>query len=159
MNSDFNIAVHALVYLSHKAQTLSSQALAENICANPARVRKVLAKLSRAGLIQTREGRSHGGCSLARPAQTINLRQVGDAVDTCFVSTRWKSGDPNMECLVASGMSSLLDHLYSQLDERCKAHLSQLTVWDLEQEIFHPAQPVAPDLRTFALKKESDTGL
>ena len=31
MNSDFNVAVHALVYMEHKAVTLSSDELAENI--------------------------------------------------------------------------------------------------------------------------------
>ena len=45
MTSEFAIAVHALVYLNHKGETVSSEALAENICTNPARVRKVMAKL------------------------------------------------------------------------------------------------------------------
>ncbi|MFR5902988.1 MAG: transcriptional regulator, partial [Neglectibacter timonensis] len=35
MTSEFTIAVHALVYLNHKAQLLSSEALAKNICTNP----------------------------------------------------------------------------------------------------------------------------
>ena len=36
MDSSFNVAVHALVYLHHKDCLLSSEALAENICTNPA---------------------------------------------------------------------------------------------------------------------------
>ena len=46
MNSEFCIAVHGLVFLKLKKQCLSSEALAENICTNPARVRKVMAKLA-----------------------------------------------------------------------------------------------------------------
>ena len=49
MNSDFIVAVHALVYLNHKADIVSSEALAKNICTNAARVRKVMAPLKRAG--------------------------------------------------------------------------------------------------------------
>ena len=56
MTSEFSIAAHALVYLYHKDTTLSSEQLAENICTNPARVRKVMAQLKRAGLVATKEG-------------------------------------------------------------------------------------------------------
>ena len=41
MDSSFNLAVHALVCLSHSGRSLSSEALAENICTNPTRVRRV----------------------------------------------------------------------------------------------------------------------
>ena len=60
MNSDFIVAVHALVYLNHKADIVSSEALAKNICTNAARVRKVMAPLKRAGLVTTREGNVGG---------------------------------------------------------------------------------------------------
>lgn len=40
MTSEFNVAVHALVYLSHRGGTLSSEELAQNICTNAARVPK-----------------------------------------------------------------------------------------------------------------------
>ena len=56
MTSEFAIGVHALVYLNHKNETLSSELLAENICTNPARIRKVMAKLKTGGLIVTQEG-------------------------------------------------------------------------------------------------------
>ena len=45
MSGIFTIAVHALVYLNHRQATLSSEELSENICTNPARVRKVMAML------------------------------------------------------------------------------------------------------------------
>ena len=45
MTSEFGIAVHAMVFLHHKGDMVSSEVLAENICTNPARVRKVMAQL------------------------------------------------------------------------------------------------------------------
>ena len=51
MDSSFNLAVHALVCLSHSGRSLSSEALAENICTNPTRVRRVLAGLKKAGMV------------------------------------------------------------------------------------------------------------
>ena len=47
VDSSFNLAVHALVCQSHSGRSLSSEALAENICTNPTRVRRVQAVLKR----------------------------------------------------------------------------------------------------------------
>ena len=49
MNSEFTIAVHALVFLNHKRESVSSDKLAANICTNPARVRKIMGKLRKRG--------------------------------------------------------------------------------------------------------------
>ena len=78
MNGDYSLAVHALVYLDHRATHLPSQILAENICTNAARVRKVMRLLASAGLIATKEG-AEGGYALARPAAEITLRAVAEA--------------------------------------------------------------------------------
>lgn len=78
MNGDHSLAVHALVYLDHRATHLPSQILAENICTNAARVRKVMRPLASAGLIATKEG-AEGGYALARPAAEITLRAVAEA--------------------------------------------------------------------------------
>ena len=67
MKSDFSVAVHALVYLSVKGCTLSSDALADNICTNAARVRKVMARLKKAGLVGAREGSEGGFCPQVPP--------------------------------------------------------------------------------------------
>ena len=55
MNSDFSLALHALVLLHRRGGVQSSEAMAQNICTNPVRVRRVLAKLKKAGWVQTLE--------------------------------------------------------------------------------------------------------
>lgn len=139
MNSDFSVAVHAMVYLSHSGHTLSSEALAKNICTNPARVRKVMAKLGKAGHISTKEG-LEGGYQLARPAGEITLDQISRALDVKFVNTGWKTGDPAKTCLIASGMADIMDELYAHLDALCKQRLADITVAAVENRIFaaHP---------------------
>lgn len=56
MDGMFSLAVHALVYLNHKNCIISSEALAENICTNPARVRKVMAKLKKIRVCRNKGG-------------------------------------------------------------------------------------------------------
>lgn len=139
MNSDFCVAVHALVYLNHKACVLSSEELAENICTNPARVRKVMARLKKAGLIATKEG-SVGGYRFSGDAGAVSLAQVADALDTRFVDAAWHSGGSDMPCLIASGMAGLMDGIFDDLDRRCRERLSQLRIADLDRQIFGSAQ-------------------
>lgn len=135
MTGEFAVAVHALVYLNHRAQTLCSEALAENICTNPARVRKVMARLKKAGLITTREG-AEGGYTFELDPKTVTLRRVAEAVEASFVSASWRSGNPDMECLIASGMADLLDGIYAELNESSLARLEQITIADVDAQIF-----------------------
>ena len=102
MNSAFCLAVHALVYLHHRGELVSSEELARNICTNPARVRKVMAGLKKAGLVETREG-SEGGYRFAGEPESLTLDRVAAAVDARFVAARWRSGSVDQPCMVASG--------------------------------------------------------
>jgi len=104
VDSSFNLAVHALVCLSHSGRSLSSEALAENICTNPTRVRRVLAGLKKAGMVETREGLD-GGYRLCTDPAALSLRQVAEAVNTRFVDCAWHSGDIDRDCAICSGMA------------------------------------------------------
>lgn len=135
MTSDFAIAVHALVYLNHKATVVKSRALAENICANAARVRKVMAKLKAAGLVEATEG-ADGGYTFPFKAKEVNLKEVAVALNTEFVGSNWKSGDDEMECFIASGMAGVMDDVYSDLNLICYDRLEKITLDEIDGRIF-----------------------
>ena len=135
MDSSFNLAVHALVCLSHSGHSLSSEALAENICTNSTRVRRVMAGLKKAGMVETREG-SDGGYRLCADPAALSLRQVAEAVNARFVDCAWRSGDIDRECAICSGMAGVMDALYRQMNEQCAAYLAQITVADIETQLF-----------------------
>ena len=126
MNSDFCVAVHALVYLNRRGCVLSSEELARNICTNPARVRKVLARMKKDGLVETKEGSSGGGYRFAKGAGEVSLAQVARALEVRFVSTSWHSGSQEVKCLVATGMAQVMDALFDDLDDRCMARLEEI---------------------------------
>ena len=135
MTSEFGIAVHAVVFLHHKGDMVSSEVLAENICTNPARVRKVMAQLKRAGLVETQEG-AVGGYRFAGAGDAVTLCDIARAVDAAFVSASWRSGDVDKPCLVASGMGALMDEIYTGLDTLCKERLQDVTIASLEARLF-----------------------
>ena len=124
MNGDHSLAVHALVYLDHRATHLPSQILAENICTNAARVRKVMRPLASAGLIATKEG-AEGGYALARPAAEIT-----------FVKVNWTPGDVHEDCLVSSSMGAVMNDIYAGLNRTCLEQLEHTTIHDITEQIF-----------------------
>ena len=134
MNGLFCVAVHGLIYLDKRGCMLSSEELAANICTNPARVRKVLAGLKKAGLVETREG-SEGGYRFAGEPESLTLDRVAAAVDARFVAARWRSGSLDQPCLVASGMADVMDGLLGELDDRCRAYLSTVTLAELDRRL------------------------
>lgn len=135
MTSEFGVAVHALVYLHHKGITLSSEELSKNICTNPARVRKVMSKLKKAGIISTKEG-AVGGYTFIRKAEEVTLQEISSALDVRFVSSAWRSGDTDMVCLIASGMADVMDGVYQGMDDQCKGYLEGITIQDIDDRIF-----------------------
>ena len=135
MNGEFCVAAHALVYLHHKGVPLSSDALAENICTHPARVRKVLSRLKAAGLVVSKEGEG-GGYRFSGDPAAVTLLDAADALGIRCVELRWHSGSVDMECLVASGMGELLDQLVDDLDDRCRRRLAEVSIADLEGCLF-----------------------
>lgn len=136
MTGEFIVAVHAAVFLNHKAKNMTSEEIAENVCTNPARVRKVMAKLKKAGLIETKEGAVRGGYSFIRNPREVTLLQIFDAVDDTVISAPWKSGNPDMDCLIASGMAGVMDDILGRMDGQCREVLQSVTINDIDREIF-----------------------
>ena len=127
MTAEFAVAVHALVYLCHRGGTVSSEALAENICTNPARVRKILSRLRAAGLVTSSEGKG-SGYRAAPGAEGATLRDILLALGEEPVAVRWRSGSVDRECQISSGMAAVMDGVYGELNELCLRRLGELTV-------------------------------
>ena len=81
INTQFPIAVHLMAALGYRddRDTTSAQ-LAASINTSPSFVRRTLAKLSKAGLVQTATGKA-GACWLAKDAKNISLLDIYKAVD------------------------------------------------------------------------------
>jgi Rrf2 family protein len=105
VNTQFSIAVHLLAGLACGCdQGVTSAHLAESVNTSASFVRRTLAKLSKAGLVETTTGKT-GTCRLAKDAKTISLLHIYQAVDapkafaihdysaqkTCFVSCHIKT--------------------------------------------------------------------
>ena len=135
MTAEFPLAVHALVYLCHTKRVTSSQELAENICTNPARVRKVMKLLCRAGLLEAEHGKGSGYLYCPQSEQAT-LAAVLRALQETPISMNWRSGDLDRECLVSSGMGAQMDHIYAQMNQQCFEWLDTVTIAAVSTHIF-----------------------
>ena len=135
MTNEFAIAVHALVFLNHKGTCQSSERIAENICVNPARARKILAMLKKAALIETKEG-IDGGCFFTGNPAAITLEQVCKAVMDAPITITKKTGSIDMNCQISSGMGEIMDGVYLKMNEGCYERLRQITIDDIDKLIF-----------------------
>jgi Rrf2 family protein len=82
VNIQFSIAVHILAGLACGCDKggVTSGRLAESVNTSPSFVRRILAKLSKAGLAETATGKA-GACWLAKKAKDISLLDIYKAVD------------------------------------------------------------------------------
>jgi Rrf2 family protein len=85
------VAVQALIVLTHSDGVCPSQAIAGNLHSHAVFLRRVLAHLARAQIVEAREGRD-GGYRLSRPAATITLAEVYQAVKSVAPSEPPVSG-------------------------------------------------------------------
>lgn len=135
MNNEFVIAVHALVYLNYTQETVASDRLAENVCTNPVCIRRVMGKLKRAGLIETKEG-ALGGYKISESGSKCTLQKVGETLETEYIKASWHSGNPDKDCMICSKMAGIMDNVVEDMNHLCREYLENITISDIEHRIF-----------------------
>jgi len=139
MTSRFTMALHALGMIALEGERsgrrpVTSETLARSINTNAVVVRRVLADLRRAGLVETRRG-AGGGVVLARPARKISLRCVWEALEGREqLFGRYPSG-PNPRCPMGRCLADYLEDLYGQAEAALKASLGKVTLARLQRDI------------------------
>jgi Rrf2 family protein len=143
MTSRFTMAVHALGMLAcegscpegaPRGKVLTSEAIAGSIHTNPVVVRRVLADLRRAGLVETRRGVG-GGVALAKPATRITLRCIWEALEGGEELFGRHPAGPNPKCQVGLAVADYLEDLYGHAEELLKASLGKVTLAQLQRDI------------------------
>lgn len=81
VSTQFSIAVHMLAGLGYMGSSdMTSTQLAASVNTSPSFVRRVLSKLSKAGLVSTTMGKT-GSTTLAREPKAISLLEIYKAVE------------------------------------------------------------------------------
>ncbi len=132
-NSRLAVAVHALAWLAWHGRAFScSREIAASVATNPVVIRRLLAQLVRAGIVEASHG-AKGGFRLARPAARISLHDVWDAIEQggFFALRERVSGT----CPVACRMNSILNGVFARVEARALPELRRTSLADIVSEI------------------------
>jgi Rrf2 family protein len=127
INTQFPIAVHILAALGyHRGQGATSALLASSVNTSPSFVRRILAKLSKAGLVETATGKA-GSCWLARDAKNISLLDIYEAVDAPKAFSIHGYTEQKV-CPVSCNIKAALDHALAKTQKAMEASLKEITL-------------------------------
>ncbi|MDD5302563.1 MAG: Rrf2 family transcriptional regulator [Elusimicrobia bacterium] len=132
-NSRFAVAVHALSMLAfHKEKRQTSRDIAGSVATNPVVIRRLLAQLARAGIVEASHG-AKGGFRLAKPAGRVSLHDIYQAVEegAFFVQHEKR----NEKCPLACRMQKILAGVFTRVESKVLPELKRTTLADIVGEI------------------------
>src|SRR5580704_8884193 len=130
----FAIAAHIMAALGYyQGKEISSAILAESVNADPTFVRKSLSKLSKAGLVVTKRGKS-GASVLARPPRQITLLEIyrASAAPPAFAI---HSYPVDKRCPVSCHVKECMSGVLSQVQYNFERSLAKMTLANLVGQI------------------------
>ncbi|PIR15910.1 MAG: Rrf2 family transcriptional regulator [Elusimicrobia bacterium CG11_big_fil_rev_8_21_14_0_20_64_6] len=133
-NSRFAVALHALSIIAHRADTRhTSKDIAGSVATNPVVIRRLLAELARAGIVEAAHG-AKGGFRLAKPASNISLHDIRQAAEDCG-SMFAQHGKKNEKCPVACRMAVILKSLFERVEAKVAPELKRTTLADIVAQL------------------------
>ena len=130
----FTVAAHIMAALAyHHGQEISSATLADSVNANPTFVRKSLSKLSKAGLVVTKRGKS-GATVLARPPRQITLLDIyrASGAPPAFAIHSYPA---DKRCPVSCNLKECMAGVLSQAQDSFERSLAKITLATLIGQI------------------------
>jgi Rrf2 family protein len=133
VNTQFSIAVHIMTSLASREESVTSEALSQSVNANTAFVKRVLSKLSKAGLVNTLTGKS-GGCTLARKAKSITLLDIYIAVQAPK-AVAIHEYPVSKGCVISANIKPVLGDVLAVAQRSFEKDLQKTTVSDVLEKI------------------------
>jgi DNA-binding IscR family transcriptional regulator len=130
----FTVGAHIMAVLGYfHGEGISSATLAGSVNADPTFVRKSLSKLSKAGLVVTKRGKT-GASALARPPRQITLLDIyrASAAPPAFAI---HSYPVNKRCPVSCSLKECMSGVLSQGQYSFERSLAKITLASLVDQI------------------------
>jgi len=136
-NTQFAIATHIMAALGHAAgKEVNSAEIAGSVNTSSSFVRRILAKLSKAGLVKTATGKG-GSCWLARPARHISLLDIYRAVEApkAFAIHQYPA---EKQCPVSCGIKPALSRVLAETQQVIEGSLKRKSLAAVISDLTRP---------------------
>ena len=139
MDTKFSVAVHVLILISESPPPINSDQMAESVGTNASYVRKILALLKKAGIVDGHRG--IGGCTMLIPSEQLTLLQIYQAVMEQPKSHLLDiHQNPNDRCVVGRHIRSVLTDMFGEVEYAFAHSLAEKTLADCIAEIRNKMQ-------------------
>ncbi len=134
MDTKFSVAVHVLILISEAPTPVSSEQMAESVGTNASYIRKILALLKKAEIVDGRRGIS--GYSLTAAPEQLTLLQIYQAVmEEPKIHLLDIHQNPNDQCVVGRHIRPVLTDMFADIEESFARSLADKTLADCIADI------------------------
>jgi len=133
-NTRFAVAVHIAAVLARNGdEYTSSDRIAKSVCTNPVVIRRLLAALHQARIIESQLGKG-GGARLAQSPSKLTLDKIFDAIEPegLFAAPRKPA---NRACAVSCCMKEEMAKIFCATEKAVRGKLKSMTIADLVRSI------------------------
>lgn len=114
-DSRLSVALHALLHVAEQPSAVTSETLGEKMRANPVVIRRTMAGLRDAGLVESTKGHG-GGWRVTRNLEEISLLHVYQALgEPVLIQQHRAIGKP--ECLVERAVARSLEDTFRDAED------------------------------------------
>lgn len=144
MDTKFSVAVHTLILISESPHPMNSDQMAKSIGTNASYIRKILALLKKAGIIDSHRGAS--GYTLTTVSDQLTLLRIYQAVtEEPKIHLLDVHQNPNDQCAVGRHIKPVLTGMFESMEEAFAGTLAEKTLADciagIRKEMNHDRQP------------------
>ena len=134
MDTKFSVAVHLLILISESPTPINSEQMAESVGTNASYIRKILALLKKAEIVDGHRGIR--GYSLIVAPEQLTLLQIYQAVTEepkpHFLDIHQ---NPDDRCIVGRHIKPVLTGMFEEIEEAFARELSRKTLADCIEAI------------------------
>lgn len=134
LDQRFSVSIHIMTVLAyHEGELMTSDQLASSVRTNPTVVRRLVAKLVDAGLLESYKGKS-GGVKISKNPKSISLKEIYLAVSgKQLINTPNK--EPLKQCAVSCSMKEILCNFTKGFEANSMSYLSKIKLSDFTAKI------------------------
>ena len=134
MDTKFSVAVHVMILISESPTPINSDQMAESVGTNASYIRKILALLKKAELVDGHRGIS--GYKLTAAPEQLTLLQIYQAVmEESKIHLLDVHQNPNDQCVVGRYIRPVLIGMFEDMEEAFARSLEGKTLADCIDDI------------------------
>ena len=127
MDTKFSSAIHILILISAAETPMSSEQIANSVGTNASYIRKLTTRLSKAKIIESRQGVS--GFALKKTPKNITMLDIYKAVmgvnDVHLFDIHQ---NPNDRCIVGQNIKPVLSGMFKEMENKIAIKLNAMTL-------------------------------